>query len=136
MNDNTLRARLDFSFKGESHELDTTIDLDPLLDTEDEAPDFHRLLAAASGIDTYSYLYEAMESYEIEFSEPTGLAIRSCHDGRFDWPRFRQDCRDEQDLQVVRTIAEQTLVVRNLDERPDLKAALLAAYRAGKQVRG
>jgi hypothetical protein len=35
-------------------------------------------------------------------------------------------------LQVVRAIAEQSMSVRDLDQHTDLKAALLAAYRAGK----
>ena len=60
------------------------------------------------------------------------MAARSCRDGRFDWNRFEQDRREERDWQRVRAIAQQTLGARDLDAEPDLKAALLAAYRAGK----
>jgi hypothetical protein len=132
MNNNTVRARLSLSFKGETYELDSVIDLDRCLGEPGEAPDFHQLLARAAGIDPYSYLHEVLESHEIEFSDATGVAARSCRDGRFDWPQFEQDRREEQDWQAVRAIAERIMATRDLNAEPDLKAALLAAYRAGK----
>ena len=55
MTPNTLRARLDFSFKGESYEFDTAIDLDRCSAEPGEAPNFHLLLAKEGGIDPYSY---------------------------------------------------------------------------------
>ena len=132
MSHNTVRARLSLSFKGETYELDSVIDLDGCLDASGEAPDFHRLLARAAGIDPYSYLYEVLETHEIAFSDATGVAARSCRDGRFDWTRFEQERREEQDWQVVRAIAQRMLGARDLDADPDLRAALLAAYRVGK----
>jgi hypothetical protein len=132
MSNNTVHARLTFSFKGEAYELDSVIDLDRHLGESGAAPDFHRLLAKAAGIDPYSYLYEVLESHEIEFSDATGAAARSCRDGRFDWAQFEQALSEERDWQVVRAIAERIMVARDLDAAPDLKAALLAAYRAGK----
>jgi hypothetical protein len=135
MSSNTIRARLTLSFKGETYELDSVIDLDRWDGESGEAPDFHQLLAKAAGIDLYSYLYEVLESHEIEFSDATGIAARSCRDGRFDWAQFEQDRREEQDWQVVGAIAERMMAARDLDAAPDLKAALLAAYRAGKASR-
>jgi hypothetical protein len=132
MSNNTVRARLSLSFKGETYALDSVIDLDECLGESGEAPNFHRLLARAGGIDPYSYLYEVLEADEIEFSDATGVAARSCCDGRFDWTQFEQDRREECDWQVVRAIAERIMTGRDLDAEPDLKAALLAAYRAGK----
>lgn len=131
MSDNTVRARLECSFKGEAHDLDSRIDLDNCGAEPGEIPDFHRLLAQAAGIDTYSYLYEALESHDIEFSEATGLAARCCREGRLDWLEFERLRRDERDMGVLRAIAEQTLGIVDLDAREELKAALLAAYRAG-----
>jgi hypothetical protein len=136
MTPNILRARLDFSFKGEPYELDTTLDLDRCSAEPGEAPNFHLLLAKAGGIDPYSYLYEVLESHEIEFSEATGVAALCCRDGQFDWPEFERLRQEEQDMKVVRGIAERTLGVGDLDELADLKTALLAAYRAGKGERG
>jgi len=132
MSNNTVRARLSLSFKGETYELDSVIDLDGCLGEPGEAPNFHRLMAQAAGIDHYSYLYEILESHEIEFSDATGVAARSCRDGRFDWAQFEQDRRDERDWQLVRAIAEGIMPTRDMEANPDLKAALLAAYRAGK----
>jgi hypothetical protein len=132
MSSHTVRASLEFSFKGETHQLDATLDLERYVAEAGVEPNFHLLLARESGIDPYSYLYEALESYDILFSEPTGLVAHSCHDGCLDWPQFEQDRREEQDSEVVRAIAAQTMGEAKLDENPNLKAALLAAYRAGK----
>lgn len=129
MTQNTIRARLEFSFKGEDIALESIIDLDGC---DDEAgPNFHQWLARAGNIDPYSYQYEVLESEEIAFDQPTGLAVACCADGRFDWPVFvglRQDARD---LEVVRAVARQTLGIDDLDADARLKSALLAAYRAG-----
>ena len=73
-----------------------------------------------------------METHEIVFSDATGVAKRSCRDGRFDWARFEQERREASDWQRVRAIAQQVLGARDLDAGPELKAALLAVYRAGK----
>lgn len=132
MSTHTLRTRVSFSFKGETYDLDSVIDLDRFLGEPGAAPDFHRLLAGAAGIDPYSYLYEVLESHEVEFSDATGAAARSCVGGRFDWARFEQEVADERDWAAVRDIAERVLGARDLEAAPDLKAALLAVYRAGR----
>ena len=132
MSNNTVRARVSFSFKGETYNLDSVIDLDRCIGEPGAAPDFHRLLAQAAGIDPYSYLYEVLESHEIAFSDATGVAARSCHDGRFDWRQFEQDGSEERDWQAVRAIAEPIMGARDWGADPALKAALLVAYRAGK----
>jgi hypothetical protein len=132
MNNNTVRARLVLSFKGETYALDSVIDLDQSLGESGTAPNFHQLLAMTAGIDPYSYLYEVLEAHEIEFLDATGVAARSCRDGQFDWARFVQDRREERDWPLVRAIAQRTLGARDLDADPELKVALLAAYRAGK----
>ena len=132
MSNNTVRARLALSFKGEAYDLDSVIDLDRCGGASGEAPDFHQILARAAGIDPYSYLYETLESHEIAFSDATGAAARSCRDGQFDWARFERDRREEQDWPAVRAIAERVLATRDWEAAPDLRAALLAVYRAGK----
>lgn len=132
MNPNTVRARVAFSFKGETHELDTVIDLDRLRG-EAEGPDFHRLLAQAAGVDTYSYLYEVLESHDIEFSDATGVAVHSCQGGAFDWARFVRDAAEACDWEAARTVAEGILGERDWEADARLKAALLAVYRAGRE---
>ena len=132
MSNNTVRARLVLSFKGETYALDSVIDLDECLGESGAAPNFHQLLARTAGIDPYSYLYEVLEAHEIAFSDATGVAAQSCRDGRFDWAQFEQDRREQRDWPAVRAIAERVLATRDWEAAPDLKAALLAAYRAGK----
>jgi len=132
MTPNTLRTRASFSFKGEDYALDAVIDLDRSHSEAGEMPNFHLLLARACGIDPYSYLYEVFEAHELEFSEATGAAAEACRDGEFDWSQFEQARRDQHDWQSVRSLAEQTLSPDELDARPELMAALLAAYRAGR----
>lgn len=134
MND-TLRARTEFSFQGETHELECVIDLDRCTAVEGERPDFHLMLARAHGIDPYSYLYEVLEAQDIEFADPTGLAAGCCNDGSFDWDCFVQASRDERDRLAVKRIAEKSLGIRDLDARPELAAAMLIAYRAGRDGR-
>lgn len=132
MSSNTVRASLEFSFKGVDYLLEATLDLGRYVTEAGGMPNFHLLLARESGIDPYSYLYEALESYDILFSEPTGLAAGSCHDGCLDWRQFEQDWREEKECEVVRVIAAQIMGEASLDENPNFKAALLAVYRAGK----
>lgn len=135
MTTSTLHARLTFSFKGETHELESTFDLDNCQTVDGEAPNFHQMLARLGGVDPYSYLYEVMESHDIVFSNATGGAARCCVDGQFDWAQFERQRREEYDLQAVRLIAEQYLEVSDLDRQPALQSALLAAYRAGQVAR-
>ncbi len=132
MSPNTLRVHASFSFKGEAYEPEAVIDLDACLGAPDVAPDFHRRLARAAGIDPGSYLYEVFESHPLSFSDATGVAARHCVDGAFDWRRFEQDARDERDWQIVRRVTESVIGARDWEADAMLKAALIAAYRAGK----
>ncbi len=132
MSSNTIRARVAFSFRGESHDLDATFDLDRCQAEAGEVPNFHLLLARASGIDPYSYLYEVLESHDIEFSQPTGAARGCCLEGGLDWFCFLRERRDAADLSVLRGIAQECLGLTDLETRPEIKAALLAAFRAGQ----
>lgn len=129
---NRIRARLACSFQGRDYDLDTLIDLDAARFAQGEPPDFHRVLAEAAGIDTYSYLYEVVEMQDIEFSEATGEAARHCHGGVFDWCGFQQARPAAVALQRVQDIAAQHLGIGDLAGQPQLRAALLAAYRAGE----
>jgi len=129
---NSIRARLTFSFKAGTYELDSVIDLDQPFGNADAGPNFHLLLARTGDIDPYSYLYEALESHAIEFSEPTGIAVLGYRDGQFDWGVYRQRKGEEIDLQVIREIAQRSLGLSDLAAHPQLLDALLAAYRAGK----
>jgi hypothetical protein len=134
MTPTTLHARLTFSFKGQTHELESTFDLDSCRTVDGGAPNFHQMLARQGGVDPYSYLYEVMESHDIVFSNATGSAALCCVDGQFDWAQFERQRQEDQDLHAVLQIAEHYLQVSDLDRQPTLLAALLAAYRAGRNA--
>ncbi len=134
----TLLARLECSFKGEVVTLETVVDLNLCLTNSQDTPDFHGALARAGKVDPYSYLFEVLESEEVTFSEPTGLAINCCAEGRFDWEAFVQAVRDAQEIQVVQAIAAREMGVTDLNTHAGLnglKAALLAAYHEGLRAR-
>jgi hypothetical protein len=127
----TIDARIPFSFKGESHAPGMAIDLGELLAGADTLPDFYSLIANHNGIDTYSYLYEVMESHEIEFQNPQGLAQACFSDGHFDGQQFERLWAEQQELSVIKEIARRHLGLEDLEKEPKLKEALLAAYKAG-----
>lgn len=133
---NSVRVRVSVSFKGETRQLETILDLDRIGCEPGGMPNFHQHLASACGIDPYSYLYESLESHELDFSDPTGAAVQACRDGGFDWARFEQDRREELDWQSVNTIAAALLGADELAARPELKTLLLAVYRAGRASAG
>ena len=135
MSSNTLCARVEFSFQAETYLFETCIDLDTCLATSPDAPDFYRLLAQQHSVDPYSYRYEVLESHEIEFAEPTGLAARCCADGAFDWERFVELWRDEALLDTLRNIALRRMNIERIEESPDLLNALRDAYAAGRAAR-
>lgn len=132
---NTIDAHLEFSFKGEHYTLSTTLNLDALPLDEDALPDFHHLLAQANGIDTYSYLYEVMESCDLEFSNAVGIAAECLHDGVFDVACFQARRCAQLETAILAPIARRLLQVDNLDSQPALKQALLEAYHTGKTTR-
>ena len=129
---NSVCVRASVSFKGESRQFETVLDLDRIGCEPGEMPNFHQHLASACGIDPYSYLYEALESHDLDFSDPTGAAVQACRDGEFNWPQFQQARREALDWQSVNAIATALLGADELDARPELKTLLLAVYRAGR----
>jgi hypothetical protein len=131
----TVHASVSFSFKGETHLIEATLDLSHHLGAGEAGPNFHLLLAQAGDIDPYSYLYEVLESSDINFSRATGAAADCCEDGAFRWDRYLAQSRLGRDLSVVGALALKHLGVTDLAARADLRAALLAAYRAGQADR-
>lgn len=129
---NSIVASIVFSFQGATHGPSITIDLDATMKTHGYVPDLHGAIAQANNIDTYSYLYEVMESQDIEFSQPTGLAERCCLAGVFDTEEFARLWHRQQALSVLGPIARQYLNIDDLEQHPALQAALTAAYDAGK----
>ena len=132
---NTIRARVEFSYKGETHVPSAIIDLDDLMRKSETGEHLHRALAHLNGIDTYSYLYEVMEGYDVEFDQPTGLALEAVRDGQFDMTEFVRIWRESQYLDQLSAIAAEHLGVDDLGGRPELRRALSEAFQAGVRSR-
>lgn len=133
---NRITASIEFYFKGQRHAPSLRIDLDDYIRDEDELAALYRLIAVANGIDLYSYEYEMMQAEELTFSEASGAAAGFLHDGRFDLAGFIASRRDADTSGRLAGIAREYLGVEDLAARPELEAALQAAYRAGRHDAG
>lgn len=129
---NQVMASVVFYFKGERHAPAMLIDLDELMHRAGGLDNLHHTIAVANHIDAYSYEYEMMLAEEIHFDQPQGLAVEFVRDGSFDIEGFTITWHELQVVKAVRPIAERCVGVTDLDSKPKLKAALIAAYRAGK----
>jgi len=121
MSSNTLRVHVEFSFKGETLNLDEVFNLDQITVEPNGLPDFHRLLARKAGIDPISYLYEVLESHDLHFSAATGLAVDYCHNGQFDWHGFDQARREDGDWEHIRVIVQGKIASYELEASPALR---------------
>jgi hypothetical protein len=133
---NTVKASVEFFYRGELYSAAVTIELDQLI--ENKTPEnaevlssLHHLLATKMGIDKYSYQFEMMQAEEICFSEAQGIATQYLQDGHFDIKGFEHAWRENKMLNQLQNIASRLLDVDDLEQRPELKNALLEAYRAG-----
>jgi len=132
---NSIDVRVEFSFKGVDYDPAATIDLDLMMEKGGKLVDLYSYLARQHNIDTYSYLYDAMESHDISFDKPTGLASRCFSDGAFDQQAFEQLWFEEKETQALIDIAKHHLQIDEIDQHPEVMQALLAAYQAGKAQR-
>jgi len=131
MQKNSIDACVEFSFKGEDYRYTSSIDLDQLLLQHGSLPSFHVILAKLHKLDTYSYLYEVMEATEIEFSNPAGCAANYLFDGEFDPSALAADWHAAKVSILLQPIAARELGINDLNEHPELKRALMAAYSLG-----
>lgn len=129
---NSFTISVEFSYKGETFNLSTRVDLDAYLEQGSEIPMLHDLIARANKIDHYSYQYEVLCSEDIHFSEVQGFAGDYIVDGVFDAVGFAGHWHEHHVEHIVAAIAQREMGVAELASQPDLQRALLAAYRAGE----
>jgi hypothetical protein len=129
---NTIDAHVEFSFKGESHSLSATIELDEFMEPGAALPSLHAILARKHGIDTYSYLYEVMQEEEIRFDNAQGLAAEFLTDGDFDLDAFVARRQELKTLGLLQAIATRELGIDDLAQHHELKNALFQAYELGR----
>lgn len=133
---NTIDVHVEFDFKGESYSPSATIDLDSFLESNRSFPLCHAILADENGIDTYSYLYEAMQQTEIQFDNAQGLAAEFLKDGIFDEAAFIAKWHANRAVQLLQPIVKRELGIDDLEQHAGLKNALIQAYELGKCAGG
>ncbi len=130
---NSIDAHIEFSFKGETHSLTSSIDLDQNMEHDLSMPSFHAILARGHKIDTYSYLYEVMQETEIEFNNAQSIAAMFLHGGTFDYDGFATCWQEHKVTDLLKPIALHELGIADLDQNQELKNALIQAYFLGRQ---
>lgn len=129
---NTIEVFIEFSFKGETYNFNETLDLDAIMAQTGKLFDIHLYLANRNDIDTYSYLYDAMCSYPINFRNPSGLASQFIEENDFNIPGFEQAWYQQSTDRLLDDIINNHLGQIPGELQDSIKAALLEAYNAGK----
>jgi hypothetical protein len=130
----SIDAHVEFSFKGETYCLSTTIALDDFHDLHTNPASIHAILAARNGIDSYSYHYEVMCEEAVRFDNAQGLAAGFCTNGEFDLPAYVASKQSSKVIEQLRLLASGDMGIDDLERRPELKTALLHAYELGRQA--
>jgi hypothetical protein len=128
---NSVRATLEFSFKGETYLLVKVLELDQLAQRYQDSPPLHRLLADEYQIDTYSYQFEIVEQEDILFDQATGAAVPYLAGDVFDFEAYFQHTKTLTPEAALQAIANRELGITDLSTQPQLKLALEQAYQLG-----
>lgn len=128
---NSIDVRVEFSFKGETYDLTSRIDLDTQSSAALDHLSLHQILAHEHHIDTISYLYEVMLEADIEFSNAQGSAAVFLSDGHFDLAGFNRHWQEQKIVKLLQPIAKRELSIDDLSQREDIKSALVQAYKLG-----
>lgn len=128
---NTIQISVEFSFKGETFNPTTIIDLDQFINKTGSTPDLHHILAVNNNIDTYSYTFEIMQQSEIGYANATGLAGEHLQDDCFDFQAYTTKSEEIELHSQLQQIAKDTLNIDDLTEEPEIKNALIHAYQLG-----
>ena len=130
---NHITASVEFFFRGNKIATSIELDLDKHMQTTGKIPALFPLLAKASNLDVYSYEYEMMQAEEIIFSNAEGLVADYVSYGKFDIEAFTEAWIEKKLFEELQTIARQNLSVHDLENQPELKQALIEAYRLGER---
>lgn len=130
---NTLKASVEFSFRGEDYHYAATFDLDALLARHEQFPNFAALLAQVHHVDTYSYLYEVMEDADVVLSEAQGVVATFAQNGELDTAGLVGAWSELRVFVPLQHIALSTLGIADLNAHPELNSALRQAYQLGVQ---
>lgn len=130
---NHITASVEFYYKGEKHSASIELDMDQYMHTSGELPDLYPILAQAMNIGAYSYEYEMMLAETIMFSDAKGFIADFVNEGMLDLTAFNDAWSESIVIEKLQDIAKQYLSIDDINQQPDLKSALLAAYQQGKK---
>ncbi len=129
---NLVKASVVFCYKGETLSPSITIELDEYLQVSNTLPDLYPIIAKANNHDLYSYEFEMMQAQSIVFSDASGMVSEFITDGQLDIDAFVLAWKDRQCLEALTKIADNVLSVADLEKNPQLKQALIEAYKLGQ----
>lgn len=131
---NSIVVSAEFHFKGTKHSPSMVIDLDEYIKSNSSEDVLYPLLAKTNNIDTYSYEYEILLDQSLEFSDAEGLAKNFLDENTFDFTAFAQAFQDEHIEILIADIARAHMPASDLSTQPELRAALLEAFKKGQQA--
>jgi hypothetical protein len=129
---NEITAWLEFYYKGKKITARKSVDLDCVLESSQELPDFFPILAKTIELDKFSYEYELMLSEQILFEQAKGLAAEYLENRVFDFNGFKHAWLESKKFARLQAIAFEVLNVDDLNTRPALRQALNSAYESGR----
>ena len=130
---NHITASIEFYFKGEKITSSIELDVDPHMHATGRLPDLYPLLARAIDLGLYSYEYEMMQAEEISYDNAKGLIAEHVNEGLLDYEAFHKSWSENAVIEKLQDIAKQYLSIDDINQQPDLKNALIAAYQQGKK---
>ncbi len=130
---NHITASVEFFFKGEKITSSIELDVDTHMHATGQLPDLYPLLARAIDLGLYSYEYEMMQAEKILYGNAKGLISEHVNKGLLDSEAFHKSWSENAVIEKLQDIAKQHLSIDDINQQPDLKNALIAAYRLGEK---
>ncbi len=132
---NLITVKMNFGYKGEEFVFESVeelpLHLDGLLEFSESIP---RRMALANDVDTYSYMFEAMECTPIQVIKAEGYVSRFMQGDSVPLEKFIADCNAVTVEMLLKEIAQNH--VPQLAEDESLQQALMAAYDIGYSAGG
>lgn len=127
---NVITVQMQFYFKGEEHNYQTEVKLPLHLgNMTDFYYNLPRKIAEKNGVDTYSYMYDMMESTPIEVIAAQGYVSRFLENGTVSMDEFAAECQKITPERLLQDIAKR--VDTQSENALTLEKALTQAYQIG-----
>jgi hypothetical protein len=127
--ENRITLRMLVPFQGQDHRFEAEVKMPlPFLDLQTFVASLPRKLAERNQVDPYSYLFEMMETAEIEVIGAHGFVSQWLNDAPVSLSAFVETCRT-----ITRQDLLDAIVTQHVESpSPALLAAMRQAYEAGR----